>query len=132
MRQRVLEAGDLCNDCRHSFVQLEIVVVDEEASDPAEIKGWEKILEIEVEDVAPPLVSARIGDDRVFAAESVREGPPPALGLYFISTGIKDICQVSLQFLELRGGSRYLTFAAATLGTLNFLYLWSPGILYTI
>lgn len=65
------EAGDLGDDRRHFFMKLKTVVVDKESSDPAEIEAWEEILKVKAEDVTPPLVSARVCDNRMLATESV-------------------------------------------------------------
>lgn len=106
-------------------MKLETVVVDEEPSDPAEIEGREEVAEVEVEYVAPPLVPTRVGDDRMLASKSVRERPPPAVGVDLVSARIEGVGQVPLQPLELRVGGGNFPLAAAALGDLEFIVFLS-------
>ncbi len=58
LRERVLEARDLRDDRRDLLIELEVVVVNEEAAHPPEIEAREEVLEVEIEDIAPALVTA--------------------------------------------------------------------------
>ena len=80
--------GDLGDDRCHLFIQFETVVVDEESSDPPKTKRREEILQVEIQDVTTPLMTAGIGNDGVVPAETMRQGPSATFGVNMIAAGI--------------------------------------------
>ena len=91
LRKRILEARNLGDDRCDLVIELEALVADKEPPDPPEIEGWEKVLQIEIQDIPAALVAARIRDDRKLFPKPVRQWPPSAFGINFLSASIEDI-----------------------------------------
>jgi hypothetical protein len=53
LRQRVVIAGDLTDDCRLLGWKSEVLIGDEEAVDPTEIDAAEEVGDVQIKSAAP-------------------------------------------------------------------------------
>lgn len=64
-------ASYLREHCRYFWMQGEILVLDEEATNSTKINAAEEVMQINVEDIAASLVHSCIRHDRVVSLETV-------------------------------------------------------------
>ena len=98
LRQSVICARDLSDRRGDGVVKGEVGVLDEEATNAAEVNRREKVLEVDVE--RPPTVSmlSRVRDDRFLALEAVC-GPVLSLGgqIDLVDAVLQEIREATLQ-----------------------------------
>ena len=120
MRKAVIVTRDLRDDRCHILVQKEALVLNEVTTDAAEIDRREKVLEVNVEDMAPVAMLVSVCDDRSLALEAMRYTVLPLLRIiYFINAVLKQAGNLLLHKFQLIGGGFDSSRPALTLGNIE-------------
>jgi hypothetical protein len=100
LRQRIVMACDLRNHCRDCLSKLEAFVSDKKSAHSSKIDGGEEILQINVEDVSPVTVLARVSNDGAFPFKAVSDLVLPLFrSINLIEAVLQQYRQVFLQQL---------------------------------
>ena len=90
--------GYLSEYRRNFRMQHEVGVLDEETSDATEIDRAKKVVQVNVENVAPFPMPHRVGDDRAIPLETMRQLILPFLArIDFLKAVLEKVRQVTLQ-----------------------------------
>jgi len=90
--------GYLRQNRGYFWMQHEIGVLDEKTPDTPEINRAKKIVQVNVENVAPFSMLYRVGDDRAIPLKTMRQLILPFLaGVDFLGTVLEKVREVMLQ-----------------------------------
>lgn len=91
MRQLVVVAGDLSENCRCGRIKREVLVFYKEATNTTEVDAAEEVMQVNVEYKSASHVHPRICHDRVVPLESVR---------YAVMFVVFNMTMVSVDFVD--------------------------------